>query len=124
LESDLGSLAKQLGLEDLVGKKNPSADDKKQIFNVRKQVTAMIDRRLKSRLTVLNSAVKKVERPENLDDKQSNVLDGQLKDLTDDSTPIELPDSVKKALNLKDITISVNLDDSGLIVGKTWRFGK
>lgn len=122
LDRDLGPIAKQL--EDLGDNKNPSADDKKQILNLRKQVDALVDKRMKSSMTTLNTTIKKVDRPEDLDDKQSNVLEGQLKELTDDFTQLELSDSLKKALKLKDINISVNLDDKGLIVGKTWRYGK
>ena len=120
LDTDLSPVAKQL--EDLGGNKNPSADDKKQYEALRKQAVAILERRMKSSMASLNTTFKKMDRPEDLDDKQSNVLEGQLKELTDDFTQLELDESLKKALKLKDISFSVNLDDKGFMAAKTWRF--
>src|SRR5262245_34210136 len=121
LKLDLGPLAKQI--EDL-GKSKNSGGDQKQLVDLRKQAAEIIEKRMKTSLPALNTTVKKVERPEDLDDKQSNVLDGQLKELSDDFTELEIDESLKQMLKLKDISISVNLDDKGLIVAKKWSFGK
>jgi hypothetical protein len=120
LDMHLGPIAKQL--EDLGGKKNPSADDKKQSEALSREALARIERRMVLSMKTLNINFKKVDPPEDLDDKQSNILEGQLKELTDDSINLDLSESLKKALKLKDIDIYVNPDDKGFIMAKTWRF--
>ena len=120
LDKDLGPIAKELeGLGDI---KNPSKEQKKYMAELRIKATDTIDNRMKSSLTTLSKGLKKEEPPENLNEKQSNVLEGQLKELSEDYKELELDPKLKKALKLDDISIQVNVDDKALIVGKKWTY--
>jgi len=122
LAKDLTPISKEL--EQLQDNKNPGPDEKKQYVDLLKESRRIIEKRMKTNLTAFNTTVKKVKQPGELDDKQSNVLDGQLKDISEDYTKLELPDLLTDKLpGLKDIDIKVNVDDKGFIVAKKWTFG-
>jgi hypothetical protein len=122
LDKDLAPIAKELeGMGDI---KNPSKEQKKTMADLRLKATKLMDSRMKSNLTTLSTGLKKEGPPENLNDKQSNLLEGQLKELSEDFKELEIDENLKKKLKLDNVSIQLNVDDKGLIVGKKWKFGK
>ena len=123
LAKDLAPVIKDL--EKLDKNKDTSPDDKKQKTDLLTQARRMIDKRMGTSLTAFNATVKKVKKPEDLGDKQADILEDQLKDISDDYKKLKLPDVLTdKLTGLKDIEIRANVDDKGIIVGKQWTFGK
>jgi len=122
LDKDLAPITKELdGLGDI---KNPSKEQKKTMADLRLKATTLMDRRMKSSLPTLSTGLKKDDPPDNLNDKQSNVLEGQLKELSEDYKELEIDEKLKKKLKLDNVSIQLSVDDKGLILGKKWKFGK
>src|SRR4051812_18397893 len=94
LDKDLGPITKEL--EGLGDTKNPTKEQKKMMADLRLKASTLIDKRMKSSLKTLDTNLKKEDPPDSLNDKQSNVLDGQLKELSEDFKELEIDENLKK----------------------------